>query len=276
MCLFCSLMVGCRNTQMRAKDRKWVQKSANSGRAWGDRAKVTERAQNPDFRRKPQIFADSVLLLEIQAFGGRRKPQKTADFCRKPKISQKTAGSCRLGSVTLGASPLARPYKRKSAKELKRALPHKNCKQPGLKRQPGLGTPKRSQGDRNALEEKLDSCIKVSRGPNCQWASWCARRVCAFVFVLFLEAFGCNLSSLSQRFTDSIKLRCAHAVSSDYISPFLFRGSFFDRFGGILHRSFGPKNKANLVGITSNTCQKIIEPEHLKMVSSKNIRELIT
>ena len=47
---------------------------------------MTERAQNADFRRKPQIFADSPLLLEIQAFGGRRKPQKTADLRRKPKI----------------------------------------------------------------------------------------------------------------------------------------------------------------------------------------------
>ena len=47
---------------------------------------MTENAQNTDFRRKPQIFADSPLLLEIEAFGGRRKPQKTADFRRKPKI----------------------------------------------------------------------------------------------------------------------------------------------------------------------------------------------
>ena len=47
---------------------------------------MTERAQSADVRRKPQIFADSPLLLEIQAFGGRRKPQKTADFRRKPKI----------------------------------------------------------------------------------------------------------------------------------------------------------------------------------------------
>ena len=47
---------------------------------------MTERAQNADFRRKPQIFADSPLLLEIQAFGGRRKPQKTTDFRRKPQI----------------------------------------------------------------------------------------------------------------------------------------------------------------------------------------------
>ena len=47
---------------------------------------MTESAQNADFRRKPQIFADSPLLLEIPAFGGRRKPQKTADFRRKPQI----------------------------------------------------------------------------------------------------------------------------------------------------------------------------------------------
>ena len=59
---------------------------------------MTDRAQKADSRRKPQIFADSPLLLEIQAFGARRKPQKTADFRRKPKIfaenrrfSQKTA-----------------------------------------------------------------------------------------------------------------------------------------------------------------------------------------
>ena len=54
---------------------------------------MTESAQNADFRRKPQIFADSPLLLEIPAFGGHRKPQKnrrfsqkTEDSRRKPKI----------------------------------------------------------------------------------------------------------------------------------------------------------------------------------------------
>ena len=52
----------------------------------GDGTKVTENAQNADFRRELQIFADSRLLLEIETFGGRRKPQKTADFRRKPKI----------------------------------------------------------------------------------------------------------------------------------------------------------------------------------------------
>ena len=47
---------------------------------------MTESTQNADFRRKPQIFADSPLLLEIPAFGGRRKPQKTADSRKEPKI----------------------------------------------------------------------------------------------------------------------------------------------------------------------------------------------
>ena len=42
---------------------------------------MAEKAQNADFRRKPQILADSALLLEIQEFG-----EETADFRRKPKI----------------------------------------------------------------------------------------------------------------------------------------------------------------------------------------------
>ena len=64
---------------------------------------------------KTQIFAENrrfsqihPLLLEIPAFGGRRKPQKPGNR----RFSQKTAGNRRLGSVTLGASPLARPYLR--------------------------------------------------------------------------------------------------------------------------------------------------------------------
>ena len=60
------------------------------------------------FSQKPQDFPDSPLLLEIEALGGCRRPQKTADHRRKP---QQTAGNCRLGSVTLGPSPLARPKK---------------------------------------------------------------------------------------------------------------------------------------------------------------------
>ena len=66
-----------------------------------------ERPENADLHRKPQIFADSPLLLEIQAFGGRRKPQ---NFAENRRFSQKTAGNRRLGSVTLGPSPLARPF----------------------------------------------------------------------------------------------------------------------------------------------------------------------
>ena len=58
---------------------------------------MTERAQNADFRRKPQIFADSPLLLETPAFGGRRKPQKTADFRRKPKIFAGNRGKPQIG-----------------------------------------------------------------------------------------------------------------------------------------------------------------------------------
>ena len=57
---------------------------------------MTERAQNADCRRKPQIFADSPLLLEIQAFGGHRKPQEI-----KPEIFVENR---RSGSITLGPS----------------------------------------------------------------------------------------------------------------------------------------------------------------------------
>ena len=58
---------------------------------------MTGRAQNADFRRKPQIFADSPLLLEIQAFGGGRQPQKTADFRRKPKIFTQNRRKLQIG-----------------------------------------------------------------------------------------------------------------------------------------------------------------------------------
>ena len=62
---------------------------------------MTERAQNADFRRKPLIIADSPLLLEIPAFGGRRKPQKTADF----RISQKTEDFRRKPQETADWAP---------------------------------------------------------------------------------------------------------------------------------------------------------------------------
>ena len=137
------------------------------GRAEWDGTKVTERAQDAGFRRKPLIFADHLvsfevrtpqsahhphknhdehrqcnpgggihfavllgsenlyttpfeipflirsplwwrhmvgdpLLLEIQAFGGRRKPQI---FAENQRFSQKTVGNRGLGSVTFGPSP---------------------------------------------------------------------------------------------------------------------------------------------------------------------------
>ena len=75
---------------------------------------MTENAQNADFRRKPLIFADSPLLLEIQAFGGRRKPQKTADFRRKPQIFAENRrkpqiGLCHLRCVTFSSALQALP-----------------------------------------------------------------------------------------------------------------------------------------------------------------------
>ena len=80
-----------------------------SGRACGDGTKVTERVQNADLRRKPQIFADSPLLLEIQAFGGRRKPQISAGNRRKPQIFAENRrkpqiGVCHLRCVTLSSA----------------------------------------------------------------------------------------------------------------------------------------------------------------------------
>ena len=70
--------------------------------------KVTELRWQRE--RKTQIFAEDRRFTppnagKFPAFGGRRKPQKTADFRRKPKIFAETAGNRRLGSVTLGASP---------------------------------------------------------------------------------------------------------------------------------------------------------------------------
>ena len=59
---------------------------------------------------KRQTFADSPLLLETQAFGGRRKRQKTADFRRKPKIFAENRRKAQIGlrhlrrSVTLSSA----------------------------------------------------------------------------------------------------------------------------------------------------------------------------
>ena len=78
---------------------------------------MTESAQNADIRRKPQIFADSPLLLEIPAFGGRRKLQKTADSRRKPKIFAENRrkpqiGLCHLRSVTFSSALVRLPFVR--------------------------------------------------------------------------------------------------------------------------------------------------------------------
>ena len=60
----------------------------------------------------------------------------TAGSLGVPKRGRSYAAGCRTKQMSANASP------QKSAKARKRALPHKNRKQPGLK-QPGLGTPKK-------------------------------------------------------------------------------------------------------------------------------------
>ena len=89
---------------------------------------MTENAQNADLRRKPQIFADSPLLLEIPAFGGRRKPQKTADFRRKPKIFAENRrkpqiGLCHLRCVTFSSAFLGRKDSEKGCEGFDRHKP---------------------------------------------------------------------------------------------------------------------------------------------------------
>ena len=76
---------------------------------------MTEREREP----KTQIFAENRRFSQIRPFswkfkhlegaGNRRKSQI---FVEHRRFSQKTTGSRRLGSVTLGPSPLARPYSR--------------------------------------------------------------------------------------------------------------------------------------------------------------------
>ena len=69
-----------------------------------ERERERERAQNADFRKKPQFFSDSPPLLEIQAFRGRRKPQKTADFRRKPQIGVRHHRSVTFSSALVSSS----------------------------------------------------------------------------------------------------------------------------------------------------------------------------
>ena len=78
----------------RALAQKEIFRARLRGRNQVDRESPKRR-----FSRKTQIFADSPLLLEFKHLEG----------AGNRRFSQKTAGNRRLGSVTLGASPLARP-----------------------------------------------------------------------------------------------------------------------------------------------------------------------
>ena len=77
--------------------------------ASGDGTKVTERIQNADFRAENRRFSqihpwnpgNSSIWRAQETAENRRFSQETEDF---------RAENRRLGSVTLGASPLARPY----------------------------------------------------------------------------------------------------------------------------------------------------------------------
>ena len=71
---------------------------------WQREPKTQIFAEN---RRFSQIHPLSWKFQHVEGAGNRRKPQIFAENLR---FSQKTAGNCRLGSVTLGPSPLARPY----------------------------------------------------------------------------------------------------------------------------------------------------------------------
>ena len=95
---------------------KWsLTKSSWRGKAGGQGAlKVTElrwqRAPKTqtfaENRRFSQIHPFSWKFQHLEGAGNRRKPQI---FAGNRRFSQKTGGNRRLGSVILGASPLARP-----------------------------------------------------------------------------------------------------------------------------------------------------------------------
>ena len=80
----------------------------------GTELRWQRKPKNADFRRKPQIFADSPLLLEIPAFGGRRI------FAENRRFSQKTADFLQIGlrhlrRVTFSSAP---NWKKKSTREV--------------------------------------------------------------------------------------------------------------------------------------------------------------
>ena len=67
------------------------------------------------WQRKPktQIFAENRRFLQIHPFSWKFQH---LDGAGNRRFSQETAVNCRLGSVTLGPSPLARPYLGSSGK----------------------------------------------------------------------------------------------------------------------------------------------------------------
>ena len=89
-----------------------------TARCWGAKLQGELKVKELRWQREPktQIFAENRRFSQIRPFsskfkhlegaGNRRKPQI---FAENRRFSQKTAGNRRLGSVTLGASPLARP-----------------------------------------------------------------------------------------------------------------------------------------------------------------------
>ena len=69
---------------------------------------VSERRFSLLFLKRNSLRYLVLKFQHLEGAGNRRKPQIFAGD-RRFKISQKTTGNWRLGSVTLGASPLARP-----------------------------------------------------------------------------------------------------------------------------------------------------------------------
>ena len=70
--------------------------------------KVTERAQNADFRRKPQIFAGSPLLLEILAFGS--EELKKAVAVSEEKIQHRSRRRGRFSGSRFPCRRMPKPW----------------------------------------------------------------------------------------------------------------------------------------------------------------------
>ena len=87
-CMFVNILGALKGTELR----------------WQREPKTQIFAEN---RRFSQIRPFSWKFQHLEAAGDRRKPQIFTG--NRKRFSQKTAGNRRLGSVTLGPSPLARP-----------------------------------------------------------------------------------------------------------------------------------------------------------------------